>query len=116
MVKLLKAPKSYFNQSIKLRIKTGQNNYQEPTFEDVSLTNCLVQPQTIYSGSNNGRTIVANALVVLYAPYTTPMPELNESHLGSQIVFSGHEYELTNIVTNYDPYSNEVWSYELEVL
>ena len=73
-------PKELCNQSITLRLLDGHDKWQKPIFSDPIMINHMIfQPQTVYSGSNNNRQVVA-------------------------------------IVDNRNPYSNEVYSYELEVL
>ncbi|OJG33484.1 minor capsid protein [Enterococcus devriesei] len=44
------------------------------------------------------------------------MPTITKKHVGSEIDFEGETYTITTIVDNRNPYSNEVYSYELEVL
>ena len=80
------------------------------------LENVLVQPQTIYSGDSNNRKITANAIVFLFAKISDPLPKLDRDSVGSKLIFEGKEYTITNIVDNREPYSNDVYSYELEVL
>lgn len=76
----------------------------------------IFQPQTVYSGSNNNRQVVANAIAFLFAGVSDPMPVINKNHVGSKIDFEGETYTITTIVDNRNPFSNEVYSYELEVL
>ena len=45
-----------------------------------------------------------------------PLPKLDRDSVGSKLIFEGKEYTITNIVDNREPYSNDVYSYELEVL
>nr|WP_246013796.1 putative minor capsid protein [Companilactobacillus suantsaicola] len=117
VIKLPTIPKEMANQSVVLKLKTGEvNNWGKEEYEKISIEHCVVQPQTIYSGSNNNRQIVANAIVFFYAKITSPMPVLNPKHVGSTLNFEGKDYSITQITDNRDPYSNEVWSYELEVL
>jgi hypothetical protein len=113
-----KFPKSMANQQITLRKSTGQtDDWGKPAYEpDQTINNCVFQPQTIYSGTNNNRQLVANAIVFLYAGVSSPMPVLSKDNYQSVITFEGHDYALQTIVDNRDPFSNELWSYELEVL
>lgn len=90
--------------------------YNKPDFDDYQINNIIYQPQIIYSGDNNSRKITANAITFLYLGISTNVPKLKSTHIGSKVVFDGDELTITNIVTNLDPYSNEVYSYELEVL
>lgn len=110
-------PKEYCNQSIIFRRKIGTDKWQKPIFDDeLTIENIIFQPQTVYSGSNNNREVVANAIAFLFARVSTPFPEITKEHVGSEIIFEGTAYTLVTIVDNRNPLSNEVYSYELEVL
>lgn len=110
-------PKSMANQTITLKKYVGKSGlYNNPTYEESTIKDCVVQPQTIYQGSNDSRQVVANAIVYLFAGISTPFPTLTKANYGSKIEFEGTEYALQTIVDNRDPFSNEVISYELEVL
>lgn len=105
------------NQSVHIDLATGEtDNWDKPITEPYDVEKCVVQPQTIYSGDNNNRAIVANAVVFLYAGITTPIPKLDRDKVGSVLIFEDKRYTITKIVDNRNPYSNELWSYELEVL
>ena len=100
------------NQSVTLKIPVGElDKYGKQKTEEV-----LVQPQTIYSGDSNNRKITANAIVFLFAKISNPLPRLDRDSVGNKLIFEGKEYTITNIVDNREPYSNDVYSYELEVL
>ncbi|MDT2400371.1 putative minor capsid protein [Enterococcus avium] len=110
-------PKEYCNQSIVLRILEGKDKWQKPIFsEPIIIKHMIFQPQTVYSGSNNNRQVVANAIAFLFGGVSDPMPVINKKHVGSEIDFEGETYTITTIIDNRNPYSNEVYSYELEVL
>lgn len=114
---LPRIPKKMCNQSIKIEVANGkEDGYGHVQTEDVALDHVLVQPQTIYSGTSNNRTITANAVVFLFAGVTTPMPKIDKNWVGYHLTFEGNDYTITNIVDNREPYSNDVYSYELEVL
>ena len=111
-------PKSLCNQSIVLHLITGKKDkWQNPVFEDpVTIEHMIFQPETVYSGTNNNREVVANAIAFLFADVSDPMPKIDKNHVGSKIEFEGETYVLQKIVDNRHPFSNEVYSYELEVL
>lgn len=110
-------PKKMCNQSIVLHVESGEeDDYGKKKKTDMPVNHVLVQPQTIYSGSNNSRTITANAIVFLFAQITEPLPKITPDWIGTHLTFEGRDYTITNIVDNREPYSNEVYSYELEVL
>ena len=110
-------PKQYCNQSITLRLLEGKDKWQKPIFsEPIIIKHMIFQPQTVYSGSNNNRQVVANAIAFLFGGVSDPMPVITKKHVGSEIDFEGETYTITTIIDNRNPYSNEVYSYELEVL
>lgn len=117
-MKIPKFPKELATQSIVYLPKSTElDDWGQPTKTDkVAINQCVVQPTTIYSGNNNNREIVANAVVFLYQGVTTPMPTLGRNDVGSKIEYGGDTYTVTKIDTNINPYTNEVWSYELEVI
>lgn len=117
MMMLPKIPLHLCNQSVVLHMATGdEDDYGKPKTTDVVVNHVVVQPQTIYSGSNNSRTITANAVVFLFAGISSPMPRLTPDCIGWHVTFEDHDYTITNFVDNRDPYGNDVYSYELEVL
>lgn len=114
---LPRIPKKMCNQSVVLHVPSGvEDEYGKQHTEDKTVNNVIVQPQTIYSGSSNGRTVVANAIVYLFAGITEPLPTITPDWVGYHLKFEGRDYTITNVVDNREPYSNDVYSYELEVL
>ena len=114
---LPRIPKKMCNQSIVLHVESGEEDaYGKKKKTDMPVNHVLVQPQTIYSGSNNSRTITANAIVFLFAQITEPLPKITPDWIGTHLTFENRDYTITNIVDNREPYSNKVYSYELEVL
>lgn len=113
-----KIPKKMAQQTVTLEVPTGETDvWGKPEYEKVIIRDCVVQPQTIYSGTNNDRQIVANAIVFFYSGITTPLPVLKHDVVNNyKLIFEDVEYTVTNIVDNRLPYSNGVYSYELEVL
>ncbi|MFS0927443.1 putative minor capsid protein [Enterococcus durans] len=110
-------PKEYCNQSIVVRLIQGKDKWQKPIFSDpITIKNMIFQPQTVYSGTNNNRQVVANAIAFLFGGVSDPMPTISKNNVGSEIDFEGETYTITTIVDNRNPFSNEVYSYELEVL
>lgn len=115
---MMKPPKALCPQSIVLTLSTGEVDRwgEAKPAEPITINHCVVQPQTIYAGSNNGRTIVANAVIFIYAGVSSPIPKITKKDVGATILFEGAEYTLQKIVDNRDPFSNALYSYELEVL
>lgn len=114
---LPRIPKRLCNQTITMLIPTGKlDKYRKPVTQSQEINRVIVQPQTIYSGSNNDRTVTANAIVYLFTGVSDPLPKLTPDCVGWHLTFEGRDYAITNFVDNRDPYSNNVYSYELEVI
>lgn len=110
-------PKRLCNQSIALLVPTVKmDKFRKPVTDKITIDHVIVQPQTIYSGSNNDRTVTANAIVYLFAGVSDPLPKITPDCVGWHLTFEGRNYAITNFVDNRDPYSNDVYSYELEVI
>lgn len=100
-----------------MTIPSGEeDDYGQQETTEQQVDHVIVQPQTIYSGSNNSRTITANAIVYLFAGISTPLPKITPDWVGYHLKFEDRDYTITNIADNREPFSNEVYSYELEVL
>ena len=55
------------NQTITMLIPTGKlDKYRKPVTQSQEINHVMVQPQTIYAGSNNDRTVTANAVVEVF--------------------------------------------------
>lgn len=114
---LPRIPKRLCNQTITMLIPTGKlDKYRKPATQSQEISNVLVQPQTIYSGANNDRTVTANAVVYLFAGVSSPFPKLTPDCVGWHLTFEGRDYAIVNFVDNREPYSDKVYSYELEVI
>ena len=105
------------NQTITLALPTGEEyDYGKPVVKQQQIANVIVQPQTIYAGNSNGRQVTANAVVFILGQVSTPMPALGPDCVGWHLQFEGRDYTITRFVDNREPFSNDVYSYELEVL
>lgn len=109
--------KKMCNQTITLTLPTGEeDDYGKQVVKQQQIDNVIVQPQTIYAGNSNGRQVTANAVVFILGQVSAPMPELGPDCVGWHLQFEGRNYTITRFVDNREPFSNDVYSYELEVL
>ena len=116
---MLKPPKSMFPNSITLikQIPKQDDPYNDD-YEEIrtEINGVRFDLRTIYSGSNNDRQIVANATVIFMPPYSTPWIELNDSYVGSKIIFNDKEYTITTVNRDMEPFSRKVYQYKLGVI
>lgn len=116
-MKLATIPKSMANQEMDyITLSDETDIYGRPQKKIQHISNVVVQQEPVYTGTNNNRELVANAVVFLYWDVTTPMPTLTTTNVGDKVKFEDHEYTVQRIVENRQPFSNDIWSYEVEVL
>lgn len=92
----------------------GQDRYKQPEFDDpIEIEHVRVDETTVFSRDNNQSKIVANAVVFVYHRLSSPFIDFKEQ---SKVIYNGREFILKRVVPVYQPYKNELFSYELEVL
>ena len=96
----------------------GESVYDDP----VEIDNCVVHLRTVYSGSNNDRTIVANGTVMLYKDISEPFINFSKEDvktdecLGSHVVYEGKTYTISNVNEDIELYSNDLYGYKLSII
>lgn len=81
--------------------------------EPVTITNVRVDETTVFSRDGTQNKIVANAVIFVDAVHSKPFTAFTEQ---SQIIFKGREMVIQKVVPCYQPSSDEIHHYELEVL
>jgi hypothetical protein len=110
-------PKNLCRQSILLRLSKEKDRWQKPIIEqEVLIKHMIFQQETIYSGTKNNRKKRAAGILFLFSGVSDPLPEITPEYLGSEIEYEGHLFTLEKITVNKNPFSSEVYSYELEVI
>ena len=116
---MLTPPKSMFPNSITLiKLIPKQDDPYNDDYEEIRtvINNVRFDLRTIYSGSNNDRQIVANATVVFMLPYTDPWIELDDSYIGSKIIFNDKEYTITTVNRDMEPFNGNIYQYKVGVI
>lgn len=122
MVGWLKPNKAFCHQSIQLKRWKGLDDNGEPVYDHpIEIDNCVVHLRTVYSGSNNDRTIVANGTVMLYKDISEPFinfskDDVTDESTGSQVVYEGKTYTITNVNEDIELYSNDLYGYKLSII
>lgn len=115
----LPIPELMCNQSVSLiKIYQSETDDYNRSKKDkpVTITNCIVQLATQYTGTNENRQLIANGAVYFYVAVSSPFPELTKDNLGSVIEYDDQSYTLKTINEYHEPLSNELFGYKLEVL
>ena len=121
---MLKPPKSMFPNSITLiKLIPKQDDLYNDDYEEIRtvINNVRFDLRTIYSGSNNDRQIVANATVIFMSPYSTPWIELDDSYVGSKIIFNDKRYTdkrytITTVNRDMEPFNGNIYQYKVGVI
>lgn len=87
----------------------GDIQWREP----VTIEQVRVEQHGLFSRDKTQSTISANAVILVYAAHSRPFPRFLEQ---SKVGFEENEWIITRVDTIYQPYSHEVWAYELEVV
>lgn len=123
MVGWLKPNKAFCHQSITFNRWKSLDDNGESVYDDpIEIDNCVVHLRTVYSGSNNDRTIVANGTVMLYKDISEPFINLSKGDVktdectGSQVVYEGKTYTITNVNEDIELYSNDLYGYKLSII
>lgn len=114
MVKMPKPPLDFLVDSFEYKAFIGEGDYNKPEYAaSITIERCRIDRGTQYSFSPSGKQVLYNGLILCYADLTEPMPEFTTQSL---VVYDGQEHTITNVVTVTEAYSNDIYSYELEVL
>ena len=108
-----------FPNSITLiKLIPKQDDPYNDDYEEIRtvINNVRFDLRTIYSGSNNDRQIVANATVIFMSPYSTPWIELDDSYVGSKIIFNDKEYTITTVNRDMEPFNGNIYQYKVGVI
>lgn len=109
-----KPPKEFLVDSFIYREYLGEGDWNKPIYGDyVSIDNCRIDRGSQYTFSTNGKQLLYHAVVFCYAGLTDPMPDFKEQSL---LIFDGREHKLVKVEPIYEAYTNEIYSYEIEVI
>lgn len=108
-------PKSWLIHSIIYEGATGEkDDFGKLTYEDpVTIKHVRVDESTVFSRDGTQTKIVAEGVIYVDAVHSKPLPSFKEE---SKIDFNGRKFTLKKVVTLYQPKSDEVHHWELEVI
>ena len=93
---------------------TGKDNKHQPTYADgVLVSHCRIDhSQSNYRSKEEDKSRVY-AVIFCYPGMTSPALDFKER---AKVVFDGEEHIIQRIVTVTQPYSSDVFAYEIEVV
>lgn len=109
-----KPPKEFLVDSFIYKEYLGEGDWNKPIYaEEKEISFCRIDRGSQYTFSTNGKQLLYNAVIFCYTGLTNPLPEFKNQSL---VVYDGQEHALTNIVPVTEAYSDQIYSYELEVV
>lgn len=109
-----KPPKEFLVDSFIYKEYLGEGDWNEPEYaKPITIIGCRIDRGSQYSFGPSGKQLLFNGLIFCYAGLTNPLPEFKNQSL---VVYDGQEHTLTNVVTVTEAYSDQIYSYELEVV
>jgi len=114
MVKAPPLPKSWLIHTIVYEWAAGKDDWNKPAFDPpVAIQHVRYDPQTVMSRDGTQTKIQADAVIFVDAVHSTPIPEWVEE---SRITLNGRQWTLKKVVPCYQPESDEIHHWELEVI
>lgn len=114
-MKVRPLPKKWLIHDIIYECFTGRkDDWGKPVYEDpVIIKFVRFDESTVFSRDTTQNKIVAEGIIFVDAVNSSPIPIFKED---SRITFNGRKLTLKKIVTLYQPKSNEIRHWELEVI
>lgn len=92
----------------------GTDRYHNPSYlEPVVVENVRVDYTKVYSRNREEKKLIATAVIFCYAGLTEPFEDFKEQ---SKVVFNGKEHTIEQVIPITQPYSADLFAYEVEVL
>lgn len=111
---MTKPPKKFLVDSFEYKEPGGRNDWGEPTYgETVEIKNCRIDREAEYTSAASGRELLYSAVIFCYSGLTEPLPEFKTEGI---ITFDGEEHRIGKVIPVKEPYVDQIFSYELEVL
>lgn len=93
---------------------SGQDRNHKPTFkEPISIKHCRLDMARTYEVSKSTESETVTAVLFMYNGATKPFLPILEK---SKITHNGKTYKVYKLVECYEPYRNELFSYEVELV
>lgn len=92
----------------------GEGDYNKPFYgEYINVDFVRIDRKPKYAFTSDGKQLLRNAKVFCYYSLTTPLPDFKEQDM---VIFDGEEHKVISAAVFKEPYVNQTYSYELEVI
>lgn len=93
---------------------TGQDRNHTASFKpSVTISNCRVDMTRTYTQTASTESESISAVLFMVNGLTTPFTALKEK---SKVIYNGKTYRIYKIIDNYEPFANNLFSYEVELI
>lgn len=107
-------PKKLLIHSVDYYRYNCKNDWGGVGYDDaVRINDVRVDLTTVYSKDLTQNRIVAEGVVFVDLINSSPVPNFTEQ---SKLVFNGRDYVITKVIPCYNPTSNAIHHYELEMI
>ncbi|MGK0551053.1 putative minor capsid protein [Enterococcus faecalis] len=109
-----KPPKKFLVDSFVYREYLGEGDYNKPIYGNyIAISDCRIDRTPQYTAGTNGKQLLYNAVIFCYNGLTSPLESFKEQSL---VIYDGKEHIITKAIPVTEAYTNEIYSYELEVV
>lgn len=113
-MRMRKPPTRFLIDRFEYHEYNGVNDWNEAVFKQpILISKCRVDSDTQFIVSGTGKSILYNAIIFCFGESTTPMLDFKER---SKVVVDNQSRIITKVVKNKEPFLNDIYSYELEVI
>lgn len=107
-------PKTWLIHEVLYEQYAGVDDFGSDTYSDPVTIECVrFDESTVFSRDGTQNKIVANGVIFVDAVHSVPSVTFQEQ---SKVTFNGRELVIVKVVPCYQPQSNEIHHWELEVL
>ena len=109
-----KPPIEMLTDKIVHRTYEGEGDYNKPFYGEYNNIDFVrIDRKPKYAFTSDGKQLLRNAKVFCYNGLTTPLPEFKEQDM---VIFDGEEHKVVSAAIFKEPYVDQIYSYELEVI
>ncbi len=109
-----KPPKEFLVDSFIYREYLGEGDWNKPKYgEEKTISFCRIDRGSQYTFSTNGKQLLYNAVIFCYEGMTDKMLDFKTQSL---VIYDGTEHTVTKVDRINEAYTDDLYSYELEVI
>lgn len=109
-----KPPKEFLVDSFIYKEYLGEGDWNKPIYtEEKEISFCRIDRGSQYTFSTNGKQLLYNAVIFCYTGLTEPIFDFKAQSL---VIYDGIEHTITKVDRVTEAYTDDTYSYELEVV